>query len=225
MTDVSAITHDGVPTINYDIPPNERDAVEATQQLLELLEAFVIDFYSALELYDFSQKRLIAYLTDPKREKYEHIILNRWSLMAARDGAMTIIHFKKTMAMIRNSLRDAPTLFAQVDNNSLRLAKRLIRANFPQSELMRNVVAHLAETVTDPSSEASIKPWKANVVVIHTLVGRRYTTEYRKKVVSYELSSKSLTILNTAKVRIFSGFDRVNTSIRTPSPASTPGSV
>ena len=206
-----------VPSIHYDIPKAEREAVREIGSWLDLLDWYVTDFYAALELFDYAETHL--------KSGFENIPVNpppstsmrpnfpmKWEFIAARDGAMTIRHFQKTMQAIRRSSNYAPSLYKQVDTDKLKLAERLFDSSFPQARRIRNIVGHAAETTMQPLERGDSK--QQNVLVTHSLAGRRYTTDHQGETFTYELSEPNLGKLNNVKLRIFESFDLVNIHIR-----------
>ena len=203
MTDIDEFFRSRVPHIGYEIPQNESRAVWAVGNLLYKLDSQVKDFSAALELYDLCE-------ADRQNTPFS------WPFFAAREGAMTILHFQETMRIIsEQSLRLAPSLQAKVDHSILRQAKSLFRSFFPQARSIRDAVAH--PEITGPAPAES-----RGIMIAHSLAGRRYVTDFMGKRLSYELSAKSLENLTTVKKRFFSGFDTVNALIRKE--PSTPGS-
>ena len=197
MASMDEFFRKGVPIIGYDIPPDEREAVSNIQGLLYQLEHHVENFRAALALFDFS-------INDEKTKM-------QWPFLAARDGAMTIFNFKTTLDEIRASLGSAPSLKQQIDINPLRLAYKLFESLFPVSRPMRIAVAHA--TLKD-------KPPRPGVTILHSLAGRRYTTDFNRKRLFYDLSTESLEKLELVKLRFFRGFDDVNILVRKPQPNS-----
>jgi hypothetical protein len=138
----------------------------------------------------------------------------KWQFIAARDGAMAIYHFKKTMETIRGSVGVTPSLLEQVDTEKHKLASKFLDSYFPRLEKQRYLVAHSAETKIEPFAPNTTNERRPNVLILHSLAGRRYTSDYRGETFAYELSEASMVKLNNVKLRIFEGFDLVNIHIR-----------
>lgn len=209
-----------VPWISYDIPHDERSAVYEVSSWLSMLDDTVCNFWAALELFDYAEGHRksgfpsLPTNTPPDPAIQLHRIRMRWQFMAARDAAMTIFHFKKTMEKIRGSVGAIPSLLEQLDIEKLKIASKLLDSYFPNSKKMRNLVAHLAETTINPLDPQKTDDSDPNILVLHSLAGRRYTSDYRGETFSYELSHESLTKLNRVKLKIFEGFNLVNVNIR-----------
>jgi len=216
MANLDEFFRSHVPTINYDIPEAELDAVREIGHWLWMLDNFVTDFYAALELFDYTETHY--------KTGFENVPANpppslgvvfnvpmKWQFIAARDGAMTIFHFQKTMEAIRGSSTFAPSLYKQLDTEKLKLAKKLFDSYFPRATKMRNIVGHAAENTMQPLERDGSK--LQGVTVLHSLAGRRYITDYDGETFTYELSEANLRKLNTVKLRIFEGFDLVNVHI------------
>lgn len=210
-----------VPTIHYNMPEAERETVHEIGIWLYMLDSFVADFYAAIELFDYSEIHLKPGFenipaTPPPSPSMRPNFPMKWEFIAARDGAMTIYHFKKTMKAIRGSVGAAPSLLEQVDTEKLKLASNLLDSYFPRADKLRDLVAHAAETTIKPFAPNTTNEQRPNVLVLHSLAGRRYTSDYRGETFSYELSEASMGKLNSVKLRIFEGFDLVNIHIRKP---------
>jgi len=221
MTDMDEFFRSHVPTIRYDIPEAEREAVREIEGWLWMLDNFVSDFYAALELFDYAETHCKSGFENipanpPPTPSMRLNVSTKWQFIAARDGAMTIHHFKKTMETTRGSLRIVPSLLEQVDTEKLKLASKLFDSYFPRAKKVRNLVAHAAETTIEPFGPNNTNERKPSVLILHSLAGRRYTTDYKGETFTYELSEANLGKLNSVKLKIFEGFDLVNIHIRKP---------
>ncbi len=115
--------------------------------------------------------------------------LELWAEMGARDAAMTIFHFSKTLDAIRACLKDLPSVNGDVEHNKLREAAKRFRSEFPNAEKARHGVAHQAEIT------ASLDSIKANSVagnlVFGALKGRIYTVTNEGKHHSLSITKQS----------------------------------
>jgi hypothetical protein len=114
-------------------PAAERDANDHLELLLSKLDTYAQDFQAAIALFELAERELATLRAQLERTRtpqlnYTALMRMRWQFIAARDGAMTIFHFGKTMEAIRSSaLRECPTVRSLVQKQPLRNADNLFR--------------------------------------------------------------------------------------------------
>lgn len=224
MTDLDEYFRGIVPIIHYEIPESEREAVSIIQSWLFMLDGFVVDFYAALEIFDFANMRFKAGIDGLTLNKKSNIdglpinkppnlvippnIFSRWNFIAARSGAMTLREFQITMATIKGGAVLAPSLYEQVDIKKIRITEKLFNSRFPRTRVLRNQAGHVASSTIRQIN--SHRERGRGPLFLHNLVGRRYETTYEGEILSYELSVENLNKLNDVKLRIFECFDLVD---------------
>jgi hypothetical protein len=147
--------------------------------------------------------------------------LSGWQKMAARDGALTIYHFGKTIDAIWQSLPSCPALMTLVNESALRQASKEFRTNFPRYEAIRHVIGHTAEFSATPAQKEahSIKgPWESPHVKIFggartqfsgNLYDRTYYVTFEGEVHGYEISMTTGDRLRDTKAKIHNSFAAV----------------
>jgi len=157
---------------------------------------YVADFESALSLFEFADDQ----------DRADEWVVRGWKWVAARDGAMSIYHVQKTLSGIGHWTKSCPTLFAAVDREALKIARKVFEEVFPNSENMRHAVAHhgeFAERRKRKGSDGTDKDYEGEGISIRNvqdieldmLDNSRYTITYEGNVISYDLSTKSYTAL------------------------------
>jgi hypothetical protein len=105
------------PDLNTKVlPEGARRAASGIQQSLHALSSYSEDFGVALRLFDesfnaYAAASITSTTNDGERRMY----------IAARDGAVTIFNFSRTVESIKGSaFSDCPTLSMHVDHEQLR---------------------------------------------------------------------------------------------------------
>jgi hypothetical protein len=213
------------------IPAEEQEALLHIVDILASLGRFERRFSLALMLFDFSHdenSRLGADVSMGRADfgtlDAKTNTLSGWQMMAAREGAMTIYHFGQTVEAIGSNLKACPTLCGLADHSTLRVAKKLFNATFPDYDAIRHVVAHMADFSATQKMKAShsiVGPWKGNfgAVSIETkdqnavtrftdnLYDRTYCITFEGKVYGYEITLGTLETITKIRRHFYSAFD------------------
>ncbi len=222
--EVSTIYRNGrieVPQIDIcRLPEGERKVAWLVQNTLLQLALRMEDFQAALELFDFCASHIRENLLD----KQFALIRNytKWQLLSARDGAMTLYHFGRTIRYVGNLLKGAPVLKGEIEHSHLRAARRLMHEKFPHVERVRHAVAHSAElTESEEKFDANaftgtydgqgirIKDG-SSIFVSNNLDGRTYTTGHEGEILTYSLAEECLIALTDIANLFYLGFTRPN---------------
>jgi hypothetical protein len=216
------------PSIRPDsLPKSERKSAWLIEQAVDDLNNFVKEFRSALALFDFCtgqqqaiEQRRKANASRPNDPQFAEYF-GGWRFVAARDGAMSIYHFGKTLEGIRANLGSCPAVRPWVDSSALRLAAKRFDNYFPQFVAMRHAVAHAGELTrgeknfdkhsftgnyTGPGIEVVDS---AHMSIRNSLFGRTYTATFDGQVATYEISGTTLSHLGDIKEEIVSVFRKV----------------
>ena len=138
----------------------EAEAYEASHlwDLLDELRSFTIDFEAAVRILDFclaSERETIG-----EDQADEHWLWVHGRMIPARDAAMTIYQFGRTLTnSIPNTLRRCPTITALTDQEALKAVRRDYQERFGNYTLLRHAVSHraeLRETTEKKQSNAAI---------------------------------------------------------------------
>jgi hypothetical protein len=124
------------PLISIDVLP-EAERVEA--------ESLNANFWALLDyVQDIRADALLAEQA-LKHLDEQPVLVSRWPVIAARDGAMMIFHVGQTLNAYDGILSICPTINALVDKNALREAKARFAEHFPDYAAVRHGVAHQAD--------------------------------------------------------------------------------
>jgi len=77
-------------------------------------------------------------------------VFSLYRIIAARDAALNLYHFKCCLVAIKNQLPRSPVLSATVDARALRNALRQFNKYFKNCDNVRNAIAHAAEIFSSP---------------------------------------------------------------------------
>jgi hypothetical protein len=198
--------------IVHNCPPDEHEAVHHLQQLLFTLDEHAQNFQAAVAMFELAQRtpfvlnqQLTHFVPEENQLNLFRQMQMRWRFIAARDGAMTIFHFGKTMEAIRsNGLRPCHTIRSMIQYQPLRTANKLFNNSFPHFEKLRHSIAHAAELSGKLKSinQHSVKGF----FMQNVLSGNIFSQTYEGKTFSYKLSQTSLQHLITVRDQVFSVF-------------------
>jgi hypothetical protein len=224
----------GPPRIDGEqVPQGEQDAVLHLNGLLACLGHYECQFRNAVAFFDLcrgeptgpSAKIDITNIPIPRFPIIEQPAntLRAWEHMASRDGAMAIYHFGQALAAISHQLRRCPTIGAQVDYRSFRLARKDFKAHFPSHDAIRHAVGHAVDfstTIAKRETHSIKPPWKrtfGNVTIqalgskpmrfADSLHDRAYCVTYKGHVHCYEVTVETLNALARVRERTYAVFD------------------
>src|SRR5882672_1740711 len=160
------------------LPEAERHSAKDLLDALNTLDRYAKQFGTDLALFDFSA-------SNDKQG---------WDFIAARDGAITVYNFRKMLDRVTSLLHLCPTLQAKTSREKLRLLKNKFDHRIPAMSV-RSGVAHAAEFAGALKSHALLIN-KAFVYLSNNLQGRKYIATVNKRVVTYDISSATLDLLN-----------------------------
>jgi hypothetical protein len=195
-------------------PKPESDEVWRMSCCLADIASYLKDFGAAVGLFLFCEKESKKQITNPQFADN----LNRWQLIACRDGAMTIYHFYKSMQAVRRSMKVCPTIMKSADHESLRDANRIFEFYFPTFAKIRHAVGHSGEIMKDRKNferhafsgsyeGPGIKIEQAkNVILADNLQEDRFTITYDGQVLTYDINILTYIKLGTIAAIFFRGF-------------------
>jgi hypothetical protein len=201
------------PRIELDgLPNQERRHAGHIQFLLSDLAAKEQDFVDAVTLFDYCAVQSARHPADSH--------FRRWPYVAARDGALSINNFAKIIGAIGRNFGSCPTVLALVDRDALKTANRRLGELFPNYATIRHAVAHLGETLGQPTNldrNAIAGPVEvvpgfslggngAKVVINGALRGREYTFTIEGELESYELSRNAANGLMEIRGEVYKAF-------------------
>jgi hypothetical protein len=199
------------------LPQSERRVGNEIQQSLHALSSYSNDFGAAVRLFDESFNDYArATITNTTNDGLARMHI------AARDGAVTIWNFAKTVEGIgRRVFKECPTLARYVDRTQLRSANKLLRQLFPDFAPIRHSVTH-AEELREKAAEHQINAIvgevfptlqahplgtvQTKILVRNSLQGRRFQNTFEGQLRAYEVSSDSFVGLNKIKAATYAAF-------------------
>jgi hypothetical protein len=205
------------------IPPEQMPAFLHIVTLLAELAGYERRLLSAVYLYEHSRQAEWEITDFPTRE-HASWTTHHWTMMAARDGALTIYHFGSTIDGIKRSLPSCPALNGQVDRQKLRNTSKLLNAKFPGYIAIRNVVSHygdFSKTMAAQTSHAVKGPFMAGgfgseeQAGVTYLAGNinedRYTVTFDGKAFTYRLNRSAVVALSEVRELAYSAFSAAAT--------------
>jgi hypothetical protein len=192
------------------LPAGERHAAHLVQTNLVAFASHVQAFKAALSLFDFCL---------PQMSKGPAGV-GEWAFVAARDGVMSIYHAYTVLDGIRQTVVDCPTLNEMIDRQALRAAGKIFHDYFRTFEDMRDAVGHVGEKMKTPEkfaehsysgsvSTGAIKAEKiTGLTMSNILDGRRFTNTWEGKILTCDISQRSLDRLGEAKQHLWAALRR-----------------
>lgn len=191
------------------------------------LNCYSSDFYYSLVLFDFARMNSSKYIKNyptasdcptPEEERFiqEMDIFRAWSPLAARDGAMTLFHFSKTLDALKACVANCPSISRVVDHDEFRDIRRSFKKQFPDFEGVRHGVAHSGEllkdqkrrelnSVTGPIALGGGLELSEGAQMMggEIIINRHFKKVYEGRLVSYELSPENWQFLEQLVDRIY----------------------
>jgi hypothetical protein len=231
-----------------ELPPAEQKTARFIEIQLFQLDMYVSRFAAVLSLFDYSSLQCDE-ATERRRVEKQKImgkpgyfeanerLLNErraalrlygeWRFIAARDGAMALYHFGKSIEALKRNLHECPTLERIVQRDDLRAATNLHRKHFPRFEAIRHAVGHEGQLTEDPAAfeensftgayslpGLTISEGAPNTVLNGALSGRTYAVTIDRKILSYDVSSETLNNLNEVKEGFYIAFRKTENALR-----------
>ncbi|MHA6685122.1 hypothetical protein [Mesorhizobium sp. A556] len=148
-------------------------------------------------------------------------------MIAARDVAMTIFHFRFLLNTITGGVFKSPTLLRLSDEKALRSLMSRFENYFIKAERARNAVGHSAELVSTPEKlTENIVSGDRNIAGVVSIAGggsffigsilngRTLTMTIQNDVVSVEVSSESLQVLDSLCDTLFDALRPAEAELR-----------
>jgi hypothetical protein len=216
------------------VPFNEHEALAHLEFLLASLAGLEQRFWTAVLLVESSYHEMGELASGEPRVLLDPagITLRGWTVMAARDGALTIYHFGKTIDALRQSFNSCPYIKGLVDHQVLREASKSFRREFPDSEAIRHVVGHVIDfcatplqrehhSAQGPTPSGSDPALSNERQQFHGMLDlRTYIVSYAGCLYSYEICEKTARQLNAVKLKIYSSLQSVAVGPEAPGPTT-----
>ncbi len=190
---------DGPPLLPFrKLPEAEQNHAHFVWNLLGNLGSRCKEFGSALTLYDFCYEPL-------SREDYEEFARRGgWMQIAARAAASTVYLFHEDIEFIGVNLTHCPTLGGMIDHKVRRAATTKFNRYFPGFAGIRHSGQHYAKLYGTP--ERMAEHIVGSIVVTSALVDRTLQTTFKKKTITLDIASETLTKLEDVRDSYWSAF-------------------
>jgi hypothetical protein len=123
--------------------PDDQSVKVCVFKNLLFLQIFAEQFKTAIALFDMIQRAEAPH--NVLRNEY-----HAYRMIAARDGALSIFHFKCCLESIRKQLPRSRSLSALVDKVKIRDELKRFSVLFPHADSARHAIAHAGEIFKSP---------------------------------------------------------------------------
>jgi hypothetical protein len=142
-------SRDDTPHINmHGAPPDQQGEIRLLNDALRDMHTYTRDFNSAVDLFENAQRLS----SGTSHQDSSRVI--EWQFIAARDGVMSIFHFRNEMLAANNLANTLQHVVPQLNRRFLGEAHSLFTKLFPDFLAIRHAVAHAGELSKNKSSEA-----------------------------------------------------------------------
>ncbi|TWA83701.1 hypothetical protein FBZ85_101450 [Azospirillum brasilense] len=220
-----------------ELPEGEREAAIVICDLLSALSTHVSDFESAVMLLDYSESIRLSLWNESSEARARPDILKHgpefylekvhgplratkipssWSVIAAKDAAMTVYHAHYLISEICALLQACSDLRSIIDQSKLSEATEIFNNSFPKAKQIRNTVAHSAEILRDKQKNGFrgktgngwLKKAKGSLVtIVNTLMGRDLHMTRKGELLSLPVTQQSLTQIRLSIEAMFDAFE------------------
>jgi hypothetical protein len=196
----------GIPVEHLDA--TEREGVEALNNKVIALKNYADVFGDALALFDHSHEQL--QVSEPAAAE----LLNRWKLLAARDGAMTILLFCAALENATRLLIKQQNSLTNFEPAKIRSAWLMLVSLMPQFESVRQAGTRVGELTSDPDllqqHVGSGTDDHAAASHAAVLTGRKYQNSYDGKLQTYQMNRRTYEGLVAVAKEFYSAFGNYN---------------
>jgi len=206
----------------------ERESLWHLEGFLRDLDSYAAKFYYAVALFDMASENLGRFLQDDRSKVQPSLERCRaWLTLAARDGAMTVFHFAKTLDAVKSGVAGSKNISATLDHTQFRSIRREFREHFPNFEPVRHAVAHSGELLKDEKRRSEntfsgsfdgpglLIRDSTDVFVSEMLVDRTFSNTFDGKIISYDLSWENWRVLDKIVSDLFFLFGNRQNSAET----------
>jgi hypothetical protein len=165
----------------------------------------VEQFRTAIALFDLLER------TDPPLNVLKNEY-HTYRMIAARDGALCIFHFKCCLEAIKKQLSRSKSLSSLVDRVKIRETLKRFTVLFPHADSARHAIAHAGEVFKSPESmkQHGMKVSRygpgyaveAGGYLLSSLHGRTYSVGNKGEIFSVTLDDKALANLKSIQSAI-----------------------
>jgi hypothetical protein len=232
---------DRIPHLPYGILPEaDKEGAWILQRNLEGLSDFKNRVIAALQLSSYCERELAPIFSamrqamrDLDSTGFEDAVrtarpLQGWEAMAVRDAAMSIFHFGRCFEAIRSQPKiNCQSIFAALEADKIKEARKLFEAAFPHWIRFRDAVAHEAERSTTANKErehsADLEGGSLRGLMVRGPVrdltvrisgGSNLTLNWGGNVLGFHLDDHTVNTITTITGLIFSGIQTACNAVR-----------
>jgi hypothetical protein len=138
-------------------------------------------------------------------------VFSLYRMIAARDGALNIYHFGRSLAAIRNQLGACRSI-TNIDRKKVREAGKVFRLHFPHVDSVRHAIVHAGELYNTPAKMENEELKRhtsfgaAGGTLMSALSERTYSIGFEGEVFSVTLDNQTISILITIRNSVDSAF-------------------
>jgi len=199
------------------IPADEHAAAREIWMQLAGLAGPISEFRNTLSLLNLALGSMREDVDFRDRAAIERqMTISAWSGIAGRNGAIVAHGFRARLREIRKKSEAAPTIWAKLDHVARKEADELFGRDFGQIIQVRNTAAHPGEMTSsdeekkghplrkrfeDANMDVDAGTYLEGVVSVDGAGTATYVSSYQGKPVAYELSDRTVGVLeNVAKL-------------------------
>ena len=127
------------------VPESEADAYQCIFANKATLFIFALNFQFSVQLFEFLERG-----GGPPSVGVFGFPFTLYRMIAARDGALNIYHFKCSLDALKKQLPTSPTIAKYVDAIKVREALKQFNKYFPNTDNIRHAISHAGEMQPTP---------------------------------------------------------------------------
>lgn len=194
-----------------DIPESEKAVYDCVSMNKFMLFRFIMEFQNSVNLFELLERG-----GGPPSVGVFGGVFSLYRMIAARDGALNIYHFGRSLAAIRNQLGACRSI-TNIDRIKVREAGKVFRLHFPHVDSVRHAIAHAGELYSTPAKMENEKLkqhthtsghgfFAAGGTLVSALSERTYSIGFEGEVFSVTLDNQTISILITIRNLVDSAF-------------------
>lgn len=204
--------------IHFAFSPDVEDhALGLDRNLHSLLDA-IEGFGAAVALFDTMKAQRRRVMAEKKGPTDEIMLLLRWGMIGARDGAIWLQSYYRVMQKANAHLHKLKPLSELADMEAKKRADKAFQATFPRIANVRDSAAHpvdLALTMADVAGHAAVPPasWAGMIegenaaYVQGAMLNNEFTSTVNGHPVSYTVAQTSVHALDAITKDFFAAFE------------------
>jgi hypothetical protein len=182
------------------VPENEKDVRECISFARMNLRRFAESFQLSVSLFEFLERG-----GGPPSVGVFGGIFIQYRIIAARDGALNLSHFRCSLDALIKLIPNCPSVAKCANLDLIKFARETFDEYFPDTDTIRNAIAHAGEIHNTPiklKTSVTMKTRKtrgaafgAGGIPMHSLFERTYSLGRSGKLFSVDVNSVSVSRL------------------------------